>query len=146
MSVPMSSDPLTGQSSDFSFAFNRQRTILKPGNKRPRTDTLVEESSNDNAAITALTGVIRCIDPEADTGSDHVAIRFEITTPNTPSVPDPRSQRYNWKKADWENVTKYLQEHTKVHNDRWKLLMAHSHHQQNLDTAAELLRDAILAA
>ena len=58
MSVPMSSDPLTGQSSDFSFAFNRQRTILKPGNKRPRTDTLVEEGRNDNAAITALTGVI----------------------------------------------------------------------------------------
>lgn len=27
-----------------------------------------------------------CIDPEADTGSDHVAIRFEILTLNTPSV------------------------------------------------------------
>src|SRR5690606_38081446 len=80
-----------------------------------------------------------CIDPEADTGSDHVAIRFEITTFNTPSVPDPRSQRYNWKNADWENVTKYLQEYTKVHNDRWKLLIAYSHHHQNLDTAAELL-------
>ena len=87
-----------------------------------------------------------CIDPEADTGSDHSVIRFEILSSTAPSVPNPQSQKYNWKKADWENVTKHLKNHAEVNKDRWKLLISHSHHHQNLDLAAELLQEGIQAA
>ena len=88
-----------------------------------------------------------CIDPEMDTGSDHTVIRFEIASPLLmPTAPDPRSQRYNWKKADWEQFTKQLQATRQLNKDRWKLLIAHSHYNQNLDAAAELLRDSIVEA
>lgn len=86
------------------------------------------------------------LDQDSATGSDHSVIRFEVQSLQHTTVPNPCSNRYNWKKADWELFGQSLTEDSKRYKDQWRSLMAHSHRTVCLDKAAELLRDVILSA
>lgn len=86
------------------------------------------------------------IDSEASSGSDHAVLRFELQSLQHTTVPAPTSNRYNWKKADWELFGKTLLQATATKADVWNLALSHPHYHHNLDLAAELLRDSILTA
>ena len=86
------------------------------------------------------------IDETAATASDHTVIKFELHALEHTTVPDPISNRFNWKKADWDLFRSTLAAKAKQQSDKWTLAIAHSHHHQNLDWAANTLRDTILAA
>ena len=68
------------------------------------------------------------VDGDASTTSDHVVIRFEIQALTHTMVPDPRSNRFNWKKADWELFQSILVEETAKLIDIWNLAIAYSHY------------------
>jgi ribonuclease HI len=49
------------------------------------------------------------IDEDQATGSDHELIRYNVLSDNVEIVPDPRTGKYNWKKAEWDKFGKELQ-------------------------------------
>ena len=85
------------------------------------------------------------VDDEASTGSDHSVIRFEILGSNTQFTPDPRSHRFNWKKANWKEFSSQLSSLANSQATEWAAALT-SPTPPNLDKAAQMLRDAILTA
>src|SRR5690606_36798242 len=82
----------------------------------------------------------------ATTGSDHTVIRFEITSTQTESVPDPRSQRYKWKAANWDKFREKMLENVMEGNHEFHTLCNNFATNEDLDKAAQLLTKVIKGA
>ena len=50
------------------------------------------------------------VDCESYTGSDHMLIRFNIETDERNTVVDPTTNRYNFKKTNWEKFEEVLKD------------------------------------
>ena len=85
-----------------------------------------------------------CLDPDAETGSDHGTIRYELVSTSS-LLTTPLAPKYNWRKADWDKFTSLLTSTSAATYSVW-----HQLHQNpspiNLDNSAQLLRDLILEA
>ena len=78
------------------------------------------------------------IDEDIASGSDHEIIKFKITSVIDNQVLPPTTERWRWKKADWEAFTKTLKETSEATKDMWSGL-----HEQggpiNLESSANYL-------
>jgi hypothetical protein len=77
-------------------------------------------------------------DEEAACGSDHEVVRFSIALDANSTVPSPLCQRYNWKKADWEEFNNTLKETAAKQQAEFDSLLA-TNTTSSLDSAALLL-------
>ena len=86
------------------------------------------------------------VNPELDTGSDHEVIQFTIVSDNIKMAPLPTyTNRYNWKKADWQKFSSKVIELSLGNDTTWKELCNHPS-TENLEQAAYLLRDNLVDA
>ena len=82
------------------------------------------------------------IDEANASGSDHELIKFEITAESDDQVIPTTTERWNWKKADWESFTKTLKETSEA----TKGLSSQLHEQEgqtNLESSAAYLTKII---
>src|ERR1700710_967200 len=82
------------------------------------------------------------IDEDNPTSSDHELIRFDISSTENTILDVPTNERWNWKKADWENFGKNLKERSDSTSDIWQALHLHNN-QANLNSAAKFLTPLI---
>jgi hypothetical protein len=71
------------------------------------------------------------IDEDNPTSSDHELIRFDISSTENTMLEAPPNERWNWKKANWDNFGKHLKEQSDSTSDIWKALHHHNN-QANL--------------
>ena len=82
------------------------------------------------------------IDEDNASGSDHEIIKFEITADSDNQVIPPTTERWNWKKADWELFAKTLKETSDATRDVWSQLHKQGG-QTNLESSATYLTKII---
>ena len=82
------------------------------------------------------------IDEDNASGSDHEIIKFEITAESDDQVIPPTTERWNWKKADWESFTKTLKETSDATKGVWSQLHEQGG-QKNLESSATYLTKII---
>ena len=86
------------------------------------------------------------VNSELYTGSDHEVIQFTIISNSIETAPLPTiTNRYNWKKADWEKFSTRLIELSSNNSTTWRQL-CYQPSEENLEQAACLLRDNLLNA
>src|SRR5205085_6514069 len=62
------------------------------------------------------------VDEDHPTSSDHELIRYEITAESDEQVLPPTTERWNWKKADWDAFTKTLRDTAEATKEVWTQL------------------------
>ena len=85
------------------------------------------------------------VDEDHPTSSDHELIRFEITFESDEQVLPPTTERWNWKKADWDAFTKTLQETAEATKEVWTQLHECGGY-ENLESSAVYLTRIIQTA
>src|SRR5436853_5217868 len=85
------------------------------------------------------------VDEDNPISSDHEMIMYEITANNDNQVLPPRTERWNWKKADWDSFSKTLKETAEATKEIWIQLHEQGGH-ENLESSAVYLTRIIQTA
>src|SRR5437588_5329827 len=85
------------------------------------------------------------VDEDNPTSSDHEMIKYEITANNDNQVLPPTTERWNWKKADWDSFSKTLKETAEAIKEIWTQLHEFGGH-ENLESSAIYLSRIIQTA
>ena len=85
------------------------------------------------------------VDEDNPTSSDHELIRFEISSDSDEQILPPTTERWNWKKADWDAFSKTLKETSDATEGIWTQLHAHGG-ETNLESSANYLTKIIQMA
>ena len=85
------------------------------------------------------------VDDENPTSSDHEMIKFEINSGSEEHTLPPSTERWNWKKADWDAFSKTLKETSEATKDVWTQLHEHCS-KANLESSAVYLTRIIQTA
>ena len=85
------------------------------------------------------------VDEDNPTSSDHEMIKYEITANNDNQVIPPTTERWNWKKADWDAFSKTLKETAEATKEIWTQLHEQGGH-ENLESSAVYLTRIIQTA
>ena len=85
------------------------------------------------------------VDEDHPTSSDHELIRYEITSKSDEQVLPPTTERWNWKKADWDAFTKTLRDTAEATKEVWTQLHECGGY-ENLESSAVYLTRMIQTA
>jgi hypothetical protein len=119
---------------------NTPTYISRSGNSWSTIDLLLSSHSISHHIINWA------IDEENRTGSDHLPIKFDITSDQFETVPSPLCQKYNWKRTDWGRLQKNLLKQEQELKSEWENIFNHTENNAVMKNGAELITSMILDA